>query len=375
MCDQPNYLPMKTDQKHLLWISIVLTFSLFVSGCKTSKVDEYGNKLGEIQEKADPVKTQGELLKTGEFALELVSNGKLEATKKASLFFQRSDLVAQIHVKNGQWVELGARIANLNSDAVEVGLEQAATGVEKARINLRDLLIGHSGGSDSEEGINAKALETMRIKSGFRDAELNLKARQLDYQQCYLSAPVAGRVAGMESKANNLPPTGKPFCMIIDDREFEVVFPVMESELSEVIVGQEVTIKPFAYDSLTVMGRITDVNPMVDEHGMVRIKATIPNKYRKLVEGMNVKVFIRYKVPAGMIIPKEALVLRNNRQVVFSLKNGRSYWNYVHTGFENSSQYTITVESGVLEVGDTIITKGNLNLAHDADLDFQFIEH
>jgi hypothetical protein len=59
--------------------------------------------------------------------------------------------------------------------------------------------------------------------------------------------------------------------------------------------------------------------------------------------------------------------------VVFSLLNGRSYWNYVESDLENSSSYTIrVVKSGLLKAGDTIITKGNLNLANDAELEFKF---
>jgi multidrug efflux pump subunit AcrA (membrane-fusion protein) len=126
-------------------------------------------------------------------------------------------------------------------------------------------------------------------------------------------------------------------------------------------------------DSTTFAGRISQINPLIDEHGNVTIKARVVNSSGRLVEGMNVKVLIRDKVPGGLIVPKEAVVLRNNQQVVFSLLNGRSYWNYVESDLENSTSYTIrVVKEGILKAGDTIITKGNLNLANDAELDFKF---
>lgn len=181
------------------------------------------------------------------------------------------------------------------------------------------------------------------------------------------------RIASLECKEQNLPAGDKPFCQIINDKEFEVVFPVMENEIERLRIGQEVTVRPFAMDSVIYRGKITEINPLVDEHGNVKIKARVPNYNGRLVEGMNVKALIRDQVPGGLIVPKEAVVLRNNQQVVFSLLNGRSYWNYVETELENSSSYTIrVVKAGILKAGDTIITKGNLNLANDAELDFKF---
>ena len=105
---------------------------------------------------------------------------------------------------------------------------------------------------------------------------------------------------------------------------------------------------------------------------MVQVKAVVDNTDRKLVDGMNVKVFIRDKVPGCLMVPKEAVVLRNNRQVVFTLRNDTTaYWNYVITDLENSTSYSI-IEG--INPGDTVITVGNLNLAHDARVDFQLKE-
>jgi len=56
------------------------------------------------------------------------------------------------------------------------------------------------------------------------------------------------------------------------------------------------------------------------------------------------------------------VVLRQGKEVVFTYEDGKALWNYVKTGLENSSRYTI--ESG-LEPGMEVIVSGNLNLAHE----------
>ena len=99
---------------------------------------------------------------------------------------------------------------------------------------------------------------------------------------------------------------------------------------------------------------------------MVHVKARIEGTPKELFDGMNVKVSVFRSVENAMVIPKTAVVLRSGKQVVFSLKNGEAYWNYVHTMLENL-EYCTLAEDGdnTLQEGDTIIVTGNLNLAHE----------
>ena len=122
-------------------------------------------------------------------------------------------------------------------------------------------------------------------------------------------------------------------------------------------------IMPFVSDDTGIKGRITAINPVVDKNGLVRIKATADNSSGVLYDGMNVRVSISNTVPDKMVVPKTAMVLRSNgRSVVFTYKNGRSFWNYIEPGEENSRD--MIVKDG-LKDGDTVIVTGNMNLAHD----------
>ena len=111
---------------------------------------------------------------------------------------------------------------------------------------------------------------------------------------------------------------------------------------------------------------------MVDINGMVKVKADV-NGEGKLFSGMNVRVSVRRNLGEQLVIPKTAVVLRSGKQVVFTLKDGKSMWNYVHTGMENATECIVSdksqkgVEDGLLE-GDTVIVTGNLNLAHEAEV-------
>lgn len=361
--------------KNLIYSLIVFSLVCSLPACKKKAESKFGNKLGEIGAKADPIKVEGQLINYGDFPIELVSNGKLVANEKAAMSFRSAGKVVTINYKNGSWVEKGSLIAEMDNEMEILDLEQAKLRKERVRLDRLALIVGHQIGAKGPDDIPAEALKRFNMQTGFEEAELAYKQALIRYEYTRLVAPISGRIASLECKEQNSPATDKPFCLIINDKEFDVLFPVMESEMARLRVGQEVTVKPFAMDSVNYAGRITEINPLIDEHGNVKIMARVSNKDGHLVEGMNVKALIKDKVPGGLIVPKEAVVLRNNQQVVFSLLNGRSYWNYVESDLENSTSYTIrVVKSGILKVGDTIITKGNLNLANDAELEFKFID-
>jgi len=58
---------------------------------------------------------------------------------------------------------------------------------------------------------------------------------------------------------------------------------------------------------------------------------------------------------------------------LFRIINGKAFWTYVKTEFENSNSYTVKANAdrgAEINVGDTIIISNNLNLAHESEVEF-----
>ena len=103
---------------------------------------------------------------------------------------------------------------------------------------------------------------------------------------------------------------------------------------------------------------------------MVRVKAQV-NGGEKLFDGMNVRISVKRSVPDQMVVPRTAIVLRAGKQVIFTVKDSIAMWNYVQTGLENLSEYTlVNWEASGLQEGMTVITTGNVNLAHETPVKF-----
>lgn len=307
-----------------------------------------------------------ERLTIREFNHELVSNGKVTAREYADLYFRSAEMVAHVWVKNGQRVRRDDKLAELDLRRLNNRLKQQENALAQASLEMKDVLIGQGYAPDQLERVPEELMKLAAVKSGYEGAKAQLEATQQELQEATLTAPMDGVVANLFSKPHGMSNTAEPFCRIISTAGMEVDFTVLESELPLIQVGDRIEVTPYAATTGTQRGSISEINPLVDENGMVRVKARIDGK-GQLYDGMNVRVCVRRSVPRQLVIPKEAVVLRSGKQVLFTLKDGKAMWNYVHTGLENLTEYTlVNWEADGLKEGMEVITSGNTNLAHEA---------
>lgn len=304
-------------------------------------------------------------LAKGNFNHELVSNGKIVAKEYADLYFRTSEVVAKVYVKNGMYVRKGQKLAELDLFKLNNTLAQNKNALAQANLEMQDVLIGQGYAPDNLSAVPAEKLELAKVKSGYERAKAQYEASLYDVEQATLIAPFDGVVANLFDKQYNMPKSGEPFCRIIRTSAMEVDFTVLESELPLIKVGDQVEVTPYATAVGTRTGNVSEINPLVDENGMVRVKAQV-NGGEKLFDGMNVRISVKRSVPDQIVVPRTAIVLRAGKQVIFTVKDSIAMWNYVQTGLENLSEYTlVNWEASGLQEGMTVITTGNVNLAHE----------
>ena len=302
------------------------------------------------------------------FTKELVSNGTLHAKHKSELTFETSEKIEYLPVKNGDRVTAGQLIASLSKEKLKQTYRQAQLAFDNSAIELEDVLIGRGYSVKDSAAIPRHILEAAKLRSGYARAENDLKTAQYNLNAAELRAPFPGIIANLEHKLYEQVSPGKAFCTLIDNSRFEVAFAVLETELNMVQLKQKVAIQPFSATQ-RYAGTITEINPVVDENGLVKVKAVLKNgTSTTLMDGMNVRVFIEREVPNQLVVPRPAVVLRQNQEVLFKYTSGKAYWTYVNILDENSHSYSVIAnpdKAASLEPGDTVIVEGNLNLAHE----------
>ncbi|MDR1919489.1 MAG: efflux RND transporter periplasmic adaptor subunit [Tannerellaceae bacterium] len=343
-----------------LFITILLLMLIAACSGGKDKSEEEAKVETLLPESHNGVTTMPLLL--SDFKHELISNGKLEAGRTAGLRFESAEAIAAVWVKNGDWVSKGQKLAELETFRLANRTFQAKDALDRAKLEMQDVLIGQGYAPEDSARTPPATLQLARTRSGYEQALAQYELAAYEEQQAVLTAPFDGTVANLFDKAFNMASTAEPFCTIIDTRSLEASFSVLEGELPLIKAGDKVEVVPYSLPEGKTEGRISEINPVVDENGMVRVKASVANR-GQLFEGMNVRVSVQRALGKQLVVPKSAVVLRSGKQVVFTLVDGKSYWNYVQTGLENAASYTI-VEG--LKEGDIVITSGNINLAHES---------
>jgi RND family efflux transporter MFP subunit len=342
--------------KHLFTLLIII--SLIIS-CKP-KTAENLEEMARRSSHPEAVLVKTVKLEPSTFYHELVSNGKTYSSEKAVVPFKVNGIIKELPIRNGQKVNAGELLAVIEDFEYRSQLESSKQNFEKAEINFKDDLYSKYLTFDTS-GLASDKIKTSRIRSGLNDAITALNLAEYNYNNTRIYSPISGVVANLEALEWNPSQNYKSLCTIIQDQTMEVEFPVIESEYGFISKGMPVGIIPFINDSTMITGRITQINPQVDETGMIKVKAGFRNNGR-LIDGMNVKVVIRKPVPDRLVVPKEALVIRQGKDVIFVRQDSLAIWKYVTVEFENST--SVSVKEG-LEPGDLVIVSGNVNLAHE----------
>ena len=349
---------MKT---HILWCLALM----MMAACSDKKSDHAENEGVETVLPSQVNEVTVMKLTKRDFNHELVSNGKVVAREQADLYFRTQEVVAKVWVKNGAYVRKGQKLAELDLFKLQNNLAQSQNTLAQAELEMKDVLIGQGYAPDNLNAVPADILQLAKVKSGYEQAKAQHEATQNELAQATLVAPFDGVVANLFDKQYNMPKSGEPFCRIIRTGSMEVDFTVLESELPLIKPGDKVEVSPYTQATGVRTGSITEINPLVDENGMVRVKAQVDGGDR-LFTGMNVRVSVKRSVPDQMVIPKTAIVMRSGKQVLFTVNDSIAMWNYVHTGLENMTEYTLVDwEADGLQEGMTIIATGNVNLAHE----------
>ena len=348
--------------KKLFLLCLIIT-GLFGCGLKDN------NRSGEDEESietllpTEDVVVRTETLQTIDFMDELVSNGRLGAQDIAELRFASNtggNVPIKIFVQNGAYVAAGDAIAMLDTFLLSNSYSQASVSLQKAYLDLQDVLIGQGYSLADSTSIPAEVFRLAAIRSGYNNAKTQFDLAKYHLDNAVLCTPIAGMITNLFAKPFNPIDNSEPFCIVINEKKPEIDFKILENELSMIKKGDRVKIQAYSSSDVETTGTIVDINPSVDREGMVRIKAFV-QPHPRLFNGMNMRISVYRSLGKHWVVPKSAVVLRTNKKVVFAYKDGKAAWHYVETGDENATHCVITSET--LKEGDGIIFYGNEHLA------------
>ena len=338
---------------------IILLLYVTLMSCSTKTVD-HADKVATSSEKEQPTAIKTIQATVGTFKKELFANGKIMVHRKVDLHFKNQAPISAILVKNGEQVTKGQLIAQQQQITLQNNVTKAKAELEQAKIDVKDALLDMGYAIKDTITIPEDVLSIAQNRAKYTIAKLNLSNAQYELSTTTLKAPFNGTIANLNTNNFNYPDNSQPFCTIIDQSSLEVVFQVLEHENNLVEKEQliEVTIDG---DTSIYKGKIIEINPLVNAHGMIAIKGKLDLPNKQLLDGMNVSVTLKQDISNVLYVPKSSLVLRDEKKVIFTYKDGIAIWNYVDVSYENSKY--VAIENGISK-DDLIIYEGNVSLSH-----------
>ena len=360
-------LRMNRNNRNFICVMVLsFLFSGFIMSCKGTGQDKQVGHVTSVAEDTlmDVVTTMK--VEPSVFNMEIISNGKVEAKNILSLSFEQSGLVKRVYVSEGTNVSKGQIIAELDRTELHSSIEKMKMECEASELMLKDLLIGQGYSYDKKNEVPENLLRTAMLKSGYLRNKKELEDCRRQAEKTLLRAPFAGVIANLKVRQGSMAGP-EPVCDLIGRNDMEVCFPVLQNEVGMIKKGESIIVRTFDDSGKALTGRVVSINPIVDDRGQIKVKASIQAD-ADLITGMNVRVLINKAVGNQLVVPKTAVAERSGRKVIFSVENGKACWHYVNLGLQNTRQYTVV---DGLQAGMEIITSGVQNLSDGSSVKVQ----
>lgn len=331
---------------------------LYAYGCKTQKTEFEEPDTQSLRKEVKPTVVNTATAAYRPFEFLISSSGTISSENELKVTFQASGYLKKLSIKNGDFVKRGQIIGQLENEQQNFALEKAEVAYEKSYINFKNDSLGRAG------NVNDIVLNTLELNSGLKDARINLREAKINLANTIIKSPITGIIAELEEKQGNIISSGQELCVVYDAKNLDLTGKILESDFKHMKIGLKTDIYPLAFKDRIFEAFVSEINPKVDENGMVELKLKL-KETNGLLPGMNANAVIRVPQSKNIIVPREALVIKSGRPVVFVYENGLAKWKYVEIGLDNGVDLEIL--SGVND-GDQVIISENLQLAHDAQV-------
>lgn len=293
--------------------------------------------------------------------------GSLKPVRGADLSVEVAGIVEQVNFDSGGDVQAGAQILKLidADDVAKLHTLEASRDLAQANYNRDQAQLQRQLISQAQFDITASNLKQLQAQIAEQEAIVAKKT---------LRAPFDGHLGIRAINAGQYMSPGTAVVTLQALDPIYIDFFVPQQQLDQVRVGQSLDVKVDAFPNQTFTGRITTIDPKVDPATRnVAVRATLPNKERKLLPGMYATALISTGKPQSYItLPQTAITFNPYGNMVYVVKPGKdkagkdaliATQTVVTTGATRGDQ--IAVLTG-LKPGDEVVTVGQTKLQSGA---------
>lgn len=187
-----------------------------------------------------------------------------------------------------------------------------------------------------------------------------------------IKASVPGLIKSVLVKEGDIVPPGSSFVEIVVQNQLQIRFGVEPEDLNKVHTGQKVSFTPVNKTGQSyVIGKIRKIsNSLNSETNLVDVFVDIPGSdsiASEFLLGQFIVGHIDTVKNDVLIVPRNAVLPKDNGYEIFTIKDGKAHKHEVKTGVENKDE--IEIEGNNVNAGDQVVVLGNYELEDGMRID------
>ncbi|HID39065.1 MAG TPA: efflux RND transporter periplasmic adaptor subunit [Calditrichaeota bacterium] len=325
------------------------------------------------------------------------SEGRAQAWRQTPLIFEKNGYLQKLNYREGQYVKKGALIAMLQNEKEAVAVQENRAALIKAITEYAAKMPNRQSAleqlqkrfmssppdrSEEEGGSGIDDLDTLaeRILSGKNRSEALMavsgllqsytayKRSLINYNRTFFYAPFSGVLGDLSARAGEYVLSGQSAAVLYDLSRIKIEVDVLEEEGPLVAPASPCRIRFPALPGRTFSGKVYEKNVSLDEEKhVIRLTVLLSDGRQRIAPGMTAIVDIQTALEEeSLLVPKEAVLERDGRYLVFVVRDSTANWCYISPG-ESNEQYMQVLDSEFhLKAGEPVIVEGQFTLAHGA---------
>ena len=321
--------------------------ALLLAGCGGDDDAQGGPGGAMFRGGPPPVVTEAVLL--GDITDNYTALATARANEAIDVTPRISSVVSAIHFDEGQSVNSGEVLVELDSREIRADLDLA-----EANLRERRSRYGRLETLAASQVVSEVELEEIQAQLQVAEAQVNSARARLE--DTIIRAPFSGEVGLRRVSVGGLVQPATVITTLDDTAVMKLEFSVPEEYLSVMREGLAIEATAAAWPGRAFTGAVTSVDSRVDP--MTRslaVVALMPNDDRALKPGMFLQVDISRRRENVVLAPEGALVPRQGRQFVYVVEEGRAEERQVSLGSRRPGQ--VEILDG-LQPGEQIVTQG-----------------
>ncbi len=341
----------------------------------------------------------------GDLVRPVIAEGYIRARHSAEIRTEVSGKIVRVFVDEGQKVRRGQLILKLDDREHEMAAEESRArylqalslltiedadvdtalvgNVRAIRDELTDLeRLERTGKISRDErlareiALDVRALkdgkfrgEIAAARSGVSAARADLERARLNMERTEVRAPFDGIITGLTLSAGEQVIVNQTVCTLVDNVNIEAEVGVLEGDVGKIASGgTAILVVPALSDTFSVT--VDVVSPQFDrETRTCRVLLRVKNDDGRMRPGMFARSLIAgERFEDRLLVPREAILTRDDRPLLFKVEGDRAKWLYVELGESNDQLVAVrsVLQGGTLDPGDRVVVSEHLTLAHDA---------